>query len=163
MLREGMLEAGFPSIALDVLFVVALSLLIYGYFNKTRSYGFELVFLAVAVYYLLKIILLNLLHWVFFSGRLKDVHLPEVLLFNKVIGIALLPLLIVGFFVEIPTHQFIFLAGLWLVTGLFIYRFIRVLIQFHKSYPYGFFFCFIYLCTIEISPLLVIYIYFINA
>ncbi len=103
-----------------------------------------------------KHLLLQIIGWIMpFSKELK-LYNYMISVFNHIIGIVLLPFIIVAVFAPHPVGQWTLLAGLGLVLLIYLYRAFRGLIigggfiSFHK------FHFFLYLCAVEVAPLLIL-------
>jgi len=113
-----------------------------------------LVFTGLFLFQLLKSLAIQ------FSGIIFDTTEPArqyqliILIFNYIIGIVLLPVVIIAFYWNSLN---ILIAGVIIVSFLIIYRILRSILTGHENKSYNLFYLFLYLCTLEILPLLVIF------
>lgn len=161
--REGLLFSQRGSIELFVAFVFSTSLLIFltcDYFMPgfTENYGllgFVKITLSVSGLYLGKYIILKILGSVFnVSNEIGD-YITNVFVFNEILGIVFLPLLVI-----IAFNQFfdIYIIDLAIIIFIlfYIYRLLRGMMIGTKNLKFSKFYLFLYLCTLEILPLIVI-------
>ncbi|MCD4697792.1 MAG: DUF4271 domain-containing protein [Bacteroidales bacterium] len=162
MTREGNLFKERISIALFLIFIISYSILIF--LGVTRFIdptlisftGFKLyalILLSVLIVWIVKNLLLTLVGITFKNRLILESYLLTNFVFNVVSAIFLLPLLIFANF--LPSDQLITIS-VFFVLSVFIYRILR---QFFTSLNYKKFSWFnriLYLCTFEITPLLVL-------
>ncbi len=121
--------------------------------------GFLLLFFCmflVALIYILKHITLKFIGWVFQIDRSLDQYSFTISVFNVGLGLILIPFsAFIAFGPESLKHYFIYCA-LFFLTIAFVWRQIRMLIfALNKVIPFAFHF-FIYLCAVEIAPVLLL-------
>jgi len=98
--------------------------------------------------------------FVFASGVIFDTresarqYQLNIMIFNYLIGIVLFPVAIITFYWN---SQFLLISGIILVSLLLIYRLFRGILTGITNNSYNLFYLFLYLCTLEILPLLLIY------
>ena len=163
-LREQVLQSPFPSLLLNILFVISGGL--YGAF-LLRFYGFRnpddfwIYFMyctvLLAVLYLLKYVLIKMIGWIFNISRTAETYLFVVFMTNKIIGIFLLPFLVLISFSG-PLISVVAVTLSIIMTGVFyVYRFLGSYSILHKEIKISGLHFFLYLCAFEIAPLLLIY------
>lgn len=145
-----------------MLFVISFSLFLSAsiyYLNPNSThnpYLFIIVFLFVSVFYLLKISLYFLVGYLTDNLSQTKLMMSHFSVFYRNLSLLFIPLSIVLFFI-----QFRLLASLLAVMVLLfiIFSFMRIYRAFFLSLQMGFsyLFIFLYLCTIEIIPLLYSY------
>ena len=161
--REQLMQEPLPSLLMNILFVIVgglfIALLAENYhwlnvsFLKLALYSITIL----ALVYIFKYIVILFTGWAFQVRESASTYGFIVFLVNKVIGLTLLPLLLLfaystGNFQEIT----ITIAGS-VVAFLFLFRYIISLTVIRSTlniHPIHFF---IYLCAVEIVPMLIIY------
>lgn len=114
----------------------------------------NIAFIAI---YLGKYLFIRFAGWVFNVQESADIYAFIVFLVNKMIGVVLLPLLLVMAYSSGQTNGILLTVSLFVVGGLLIYRYIMSLSRVTKNLQISPFHFFIYLCGVEIIPLLLIY------
>lgn len=158
LIREGNILREFFIYPLLLLYFTSLSLLISKLINIFISYEVGIyqgliVFLGLVIFFLLKIILINILGAVFHTNKETFEYLTNYIVFSIVFGVFLFPL--VFFLIYITPLFSIWLTYIILVIfGLiYLYRTIRGLLIGLNSERYNLYYLFLYLCTVEILPL----------
>ncbi len=151
------------SIFLSVLFVITVSLFIsqsanyYG-FNKDGS---ELLFfiktaMVVSLVYGLKMVIVRFFGYVFQNQKDAGEYAMMVFLFCNILGLFLLPIVVCMAFVR-DLSPFIFIySGLSLFVFLLFIRLLRGVVIGFNSIRVSKFYLFLYLCTLEILPFVII-------
>jgi hypothetical protein len=163
-LREQVLQSPFPSLMLNVLFILsaglyAAFLLRYYHYGNPEWFWLHFIYCAgiLSVLYLLKYMVLRITGWIFNISRAVETYLFVVFMTNKIIGIFLLPLLVLiafsgPFFTDVGITLSIIMIGLF-----YLYRFIASYSTLHKEIKISGLHFILYLCAFEIAPLLLIY------
>jgi hypothetical protein len=112
--------------------------------------------IALAGIYLVKFVLLKFMGWVLGASDAADTYIFVIFSTNKIMGIALLPVLLVLGFNQGTISQVVVTLGLFIIAGLFAYRFFLSYISIHRQVQVRFFHFLIYLAAFEIVPLLLI-------
>lgn len=111
---------------------------------------------GVSAAYFVKIISTRILGNIFEVKEAAAEYTYNILLFNKSIGLALFPVvLLVAYAWQLPSGVLVW-TGLVLVGIILIYRLLRVVLVGLSTSGVSFFYIFLYLCTLEILPLVVI-------
>jgi hypothetical protein len=114
------------------------------------------VFFLVVLFFLLKLILIKLLGFFFKVKDLAKLAIFFSLLFDKTLGFVLFPLVVVIYFFSVDISSTVLMISL----GLFIILFMLKLFWLWKigtnSFGLSQVYIFLYLCTIEIFPLLLL-------
>lgn len=159
------------SVFLSLLFVMILSLFIYqllfyySYFTVFRSN--EIVFyLSICAFVLLaysvKLITVRGLGFIFNIRNETSEYIFNIFLFGKILGLFLFPLVLCVAFLKLIPVYYIFPAGYFLIGFFFVYRTFRIIeISFHNN-SISKHYLFLYLCGLEILPLIVLIKTFIN-
>jgi hypothetical protein len=151
---------------MSVLFYFIFSLFLYQvsvYYNWNFQYlgsGFTRFFfltLAIAFAYSVKLLTLKSAGGLFEADRAVATYIFNIFLINNLLGLVLLPVVIlVAYVVPFWWVGDIILIGIGLAIAFFTYRLIRGFLVW-RTLPGGTIFYFIlYLCTLEIAPLLII-------
>lgn len=147
-----------------ILFTTVYALLIKNllhYFDITFEYkGFqEYLFICVftGLFYLLKFILMKFSGFIFSIQKLISGYLSIISISNFVYSIIIIPMLL--FYEFVPNVYQTYLMGIILVLFCFntIYKYLRTASFIINNFQFPKFYLFIYLCTLEIMPLLIIY------
>lgn len=163
-LREQLTQEQVPALLLNLLFVANAGLylaLLGNYFhwlpnlNLWTFWGYAS--LALLLLYVAKFCLLKVSGWIFSVSRATNTYILIVFMVNKMIGIALLPLLWMLAFPHPALIQVVITLSVLLLAALFIYRFILSYRPVRSEIKWNPFHFFIYLCAFEIAPLLLIY------
>jgi hypothetical protein len=120
-------------------------------------YMFNLGLLAGIFF--VRILLVNLTGFLFNRIKIFREYLYNTFIFNKLIGIALLPVLIFLFYTKGVLKEVFIWASMVLLAAILIMRMARGLIySFRKDI--SIFYLFLYLCALEIAPLMILYRWF---
>lgn len=162
-LKQQVSQNSLPSLLFNTLFVIVAGFYIALLVNDFGSPPFpfwELLIYSigfVAATYLVKFLTLKLAGWMFQMERLTNSYIFIIFLVNKIIGIALLPIIVVTALANIELKT-VMLGLSWLILGgLFIYRFIQAFGLLRKEKRISAFHFLLYLLAFEILPILVIY------
>lgn len=153
--EEGKFGFNVINLLLDLLSIAMISLFIQNYFFLLEDkLGWIIAFVALA--YFFKLIFIQFFANVFFGKGEAMLHLLLHLLLTRILGILLLPLLFIslyqGFFDVHTVLGYIFSFSAFLYALWFIRLFIKM-----KSLTLsGIFYVFLYLCTVEVSPLVIL-------
>lgn len=163
-IREQLLQARLPSLLYNLFFVGSAGTFLY---LLAKNYGFRVghpdweIWVAsiaiVALLYAIKFVGLKLSGWIFGMTGAADTYIFIVFLVNKILGIALLPIVVLIAFAGNPLESAGATLGVMLVIGMLIYRFIRSYRPVWEEVQMSRFHFFLYLCAFEIAPLLLIY------
>lgn len=161
--REGGLLSNWVSFFLFLNFMLVLVLLVYHSLDAgTLMDAFSAVqpvlffaYLLVAVmgFYLLKYILMVFLAWVFRTREATFSYFRNILIVNFFAGVALLPLLVI--YTYQPTTILLYVA--WgVLVAVNLYKVMRNLVIGVKATGFSAYYIILYLCAIELAPLLFI-------
>ncbi|HIA36350.1 MAG TPA: DUF4271 domain-containing protein [Flavobacteriales bacterium] len=163
MLRESdSLMVGL-SIALNFVFVVVLSLflflvIIYYQVNIPFSDVINPIFIfsgALVLLYAGKTFVLWFLGVIFNEGEKFYEYIFHVFLFNKILGIFLLPV-VIGISYSKIGAQYLIYTGIFLIIIIYLYRIYRGVIVCTREANLSKYYIFLYLCTLEILPMALI-------
>ncbi len=103
-----------------------------------------------------RLILLNLAGILFNQLGLLREYLYNIFIFNRLTGVVLLPLMCLLVYTRGMLQEFIFWITLAVVLGIFLMRLLRgVVFSYRKEVLI--FYMFLYLCALEIAPLVLLY------
>lgn len=150
------------SVSLFIFFAMVFALLFYYmsvYFNSNISiqglYRYFVFFGIISIFYSLKYIMLKITSYFFAFQRMMLSYLAILSVSNLTFTIIVLPVFIL--YPYIPPHLTPYL--LFFVLGLFglnsLYKYIRSGLYVISNFQFPKFYLFIYLCTLEIAPILV--------
>jgi Domain of unknown function (DUF4271) len=113
--------------------------------------------LSVATAYSFKMISLRFLSSVFEIEKPVALYIFNIFLMIMMVGLLLLPINILLAYGPIEYRSWIVLVGLSIIALLFVYRIIRAIGIWIGISGFSLFYLFLYLCTFEIAPLLIIW------
>jgi hypothetical protein len=160
--REGNLLSERMSLALLFVYFTSLSLLLYKVAvilspELLQQVHGIMLFLAIFVVcmalYLLKTATVTLIGNVFKTTRNAHEYLVNNMIFNIVTGLLLLPAVTFSIYIDKSVYLWIAIS---VVSILLIYRFIRSFMIGLSNTQYSIFYLFLYLCTLEILPLILL-------
>jgi len=160
--REGNIFRERISIPLFIIYLVSFSLLIYlaftellngSLFNLSGIRLFSMIVLFVLLSWFIKNIILNFIGSVFKNNLILSDYIYTNFVFNILTGLILLPVTIVSIYVA--ANEIIYL-GIFLWLLIYLYRLVRELFTGLSYTEFSLFYRILYLCTLEITPLLVL-------
>jgi hypothetical protein len=162
-LREQIGDALLPSVILNLFFTLVLGIFSYlvaqYYVPALRQHKFLAIgvaILLVMAVYLVKYLSLVFFGWLFQAKESAKAYIFTVFYFNKILGMLLLPVVVYMLLSE-QLQAVVIVISLFLVSLMVIYRYIFSYISMQKIVQMNQFHFFLYLCTLEIMPLLLIY------
>jgi len=112
------------------------------------------IFMGLVVYQLIKSTAIYVSGYIFGTTESARKYLLIILIFNYMIGIILLPITIIAFY----WNSFnMLIAGIAIISLLAFYRILRGFLTGQDNKSYNLFYLFLYLCTLEILPLLLFF------
>lgn len=153
------------SIMLSFVFYLSASLFVYQvsvYFKwdyPILGSGFTrfLIFsLLLAFTYSFKMVLLKGLGELFDIDKPIATYIFNIFLINNIMGLVLLPVVLIIAFVVTDDTGIVIYTGITLIILSFIYRLIRATKIWFTMHKVSFFYLFLYFCTLEFAPLLII-------
>jgi len=121
------------------------------------AWGLFLFNLGVLVgVFLGRLLILNLVGVIFNRLRILREYLYNLFIFNKLTGMAVLPLVFLLVYTRGILQDLIFWLTLIVVCGIFLMRLFRGLVFSYKK-EVLIFYMFLYLCALEIAPLVLLY------
>ncbi len=111
------------------------------------------IFCVIMLLFFFKSLLVGFLSWVFNTRQASQLYMKNTLLFNKFTGLLLFPL--IAFSLFLPSEGSLLVAwGIWSLMHLF--RIFRGAIIAHASARFSVYYLILYLCGVELAPLLLI-------
>lgn len=168
-LRQGqitdqLLQAKLPSLFFNVLFVLTSGFYLYlllQHWNKVDTIVspllLSILIAGVGLMYLVKYAVIRFTGWVSGYSRESESYIFIVFLVNKIVGVALLPLLPIMAFSKEPLQSIGFTVSYIVIILLILLRFLRSYENLHARMQINRFHFFLYLIGIEILPLILVY------
>jgi hypothetical protein len=162
LIREGNLFRERMAISLETIYLIVFPLLVYEmmiFTGMAASLPFSginlylVITLGTILYWIFKAALIRFLGNVFQTLPITYEYLLNMLLINILTGIVVLPFLI--FAVYLKSGAFLYIAATFVML-LLLFQFIRGFMIGMTVKKFSYFYLFVYLCTLEILPLLVI-------
>lgn len=161
--REQLMQETLPSLLMNILFILSGGLfisLVAHYYDwlKTSFWLITLYSITIlALVYMFKYLVIQFTGWVFNAKESASTYSFIVFLINKMIGVALVPLLLLLAFSNGKVWDIAITLSLGVIFLLFLFRYIislRIIRGTLNINPLHFF---IYLCAVELMPMLIIY------
>jgi len=168
--REESAVSNRVSVALFFLFILIISLFFYQIFDfgvavKKESFSFFYdtsgillyvqLCLLISVLYFFKIGLIYFLGYLFKAENAASEYVFNIFLFNEILGLFLLPVTITMSFLKLLPAEALIYSGLLIIMIVFAYRIFRSVTG-NQNQNISKYYLFLYLCTLEIMPLVVI-------
>jgi len=154
--QEGKFGFNFTNILFDIIFIAEFSILIQMAFFPAKPDIFYLIAAFTAGAYYLKLLLIQVFAYIFFDKSETLWHSLYHLLFTRTSGVMLLPCLFFTLFqTYVPEHICILIILVLLITFYSIWL-IRLFVKMKIGGTSDFFYHFLYLCALEISPILIL-------
>lgn len=157
LFNEGQFGFGFTNLLLDVLSISMMAIAIQQMFFAQHIELFIWILAFTFAGYFVKLIAIQLVANIFLDRGEAMVHLLMHLLYTRIIGLLLLPVLFVTLYQaslskEMLLHYILLGVGIFYLVWLF-----RLYIKMNSMSISGVLYLFLYLCTIEISPLAILF------
>lgn len=163
---EQIVQGYIPGFLLNLLFFIVGGITIALFCRRMLPYNFLkgplwLVILfctaVLAAVYLVKYLVAVFAGWVFNAKQAAGTYSFIVFLINRFIGIVLLPLVVLISFYNDETQVVMFTIAAAILILMLLYRYILSLTLVRKNLKVSALHFFIYLCAVEVMPLLVIF------
>lgn len=149
---------------MNLLFYVTIAMFITQFleFNHITIYKlkgillFFTIFISIITLYTLKSIVFSVLDFVFLGKKSFSSYIFTVFLYNKMVGLILLPLISILPYVPDNITPWLFYAGTFVIIILYILRIFRGL-QISFKNRLSIFYLILYLCALEILPNLILF------
>lgn len=161
--REQMAQNFFPAFMLNVLFILSggVFITLSAQFYKWTTIPFWQLFVyattMLGIVYLVKYCVIYFAGWVFNAPDAAADYRFIVFLINKLMGVLFIPILFVIAYTNDETKKIAITVALCVAGLLLSLRYLISLARIRKNLNLTAFHFFIYLCAIEIMPLLIIY------
>ena len=162
-LKQQVTQNSLPSLLFNILYTVVAGFyiaLLIADFGATALPFWQLLIYAItfiAIIYIIKYLLLKLAGWMFQLSSITDDYIFIIFFINKMIGIALLPVIVVVPLGGIELKSIMLTLSWLLLAGLLLYRFISAFGLLRKERNFSSIHFILYLLGFEIIPVLVIY------
>lgn len=163
-IREQLLQSTLPSMLLNIFFVIAggiyISFLLDHYhFNITSNKWYLIVYciVSLALIYIVKLVVLKCMGWILNISIATETYIFVVFLVSKMLGIFLIPFLVLLAFSSPALVSVLIVLSFAMVTIFFAYRYIIAYSPVRKEIKVSQLHFFLYICALEITPLLLIY------
>ncbi|MFC4232300.1 DUF4271 domain-containing protein [Parasediminibacterium paludis] len=161
--REQLLQNKLASLLMNMLFIasggiyIALVVKLRGWVSVDFWWLIAYASAILAIIYTTKYLFLQFSGWVFNTKEAAQTYTFIVFLSNKIMAVALLPFLILLSFNNGQIAEITYTISIFLIAGMLLYRYLVSLSSVRKDLSINPLHFFLYLCTIEILPLLIIY------
>ncbi len=162
--KDNITQDALPSFFLNVIFILSGGLLLASFIRNDSFFVtlfFPLLWLytcsALAVIYIIKSLFISLFGWSFSVQEPAANYKFIVFLVNKIAGLCFIPLLLVLMYATDANFSVITTIAIAIISILLIYRYIVSLNIVGKKLKINPLHFFLYLCAVEILPLLIIY------
>lgn len=166
MMREEKAFTSRPAMALSIVFVVSISLfltLLVKEFDGSpigQSSGWVLfgnMLWVTGIYYILKLSMATLGGHLLKVRNVSSEYIFNLLLFWKVLGLALLPFIIAASFFVYLSPPFFLIAGSLTIAIFYLVRLFKEVYNTMSTTNFSKFYIILYFCTLEILPLVFIF------
>lgn len=162
-LREQLSQTPFPALLLNLFFSFSAGIYLYlvlRYSNYMAGdkplYLIGVFVLLFIIIYLVKYILLRFSGWLFGQPEIMDGYIFTLYLINKIMGIILLPFILILAFSSPLLAKITLDISIFIIILLFVYRYFRVYSMAESHITFSKFHFFIYLCSFEVAPVLIL-------
>lgn len=166
--REQLLQNNLASVFLNILFVASAGIYIslfiqYKHWVDISFYRMLLYCVSILfIIYIGKYLFLAFSGWVFNVPEATNAYTFIVFLVNKVLGIVLIPFVLMITFSPLPIKQIAITISAGVAIVLFAYRYLISFGVIRANLKVSAFHFFLYLCAVELLPLLLIYKLLVN-
>ena len=161
--REQLQQNNLASLFSNILFIlnasifVSLSAIKNGWVDLTLYSCIAYSVVGFTTLYLFKFLFLWLSGWLFSQREAIGNYSFIVFLTNKVMGVFLIPAILLLAFSPLTVQDFAYNSALIIISFLFVYRYLISFSIVRASLKVSAFHFFLYLCTCEVLPMLVLY------
>lgn len=160
--REGGIFNELMAVMLFVNFLLGLSIFIYRIYmtySGVIEQGwhsfliFAVIFIGTSLFFLLKMLMVSVSGFIFNCKREALDYRINIFIFGQITGIVILPLVLLAAFMP---YKFIVVTGIVIISLLFIYSLFRAMSYTIYSTKISAYYLFLYLCTLEFLPLVML-------
>ena len=161
--RDQLLQNTFASLLMNFLFIVcggiyiALVVQIKGWVSVDFWWLIVYSISILAIIYSIKFGFLHFIGWVFNTKDATNSYIFIVFLSNKIIAVSLIPFLLILAFTGGQIAEVAFIISLFFIVAMLLYRYLVSLTSVRADLKINPLHFFLYLCTMEMLPLLLIY------
>ena len=163
LVREGSLASDWITLGLGIITLLISSLFIYQVNiqilelpspgNTTNLQFYLIIFACYSIYLIFKLLLIGISELIFLTRKVTNKYLLNSLIFNINIAILLLPVLIVSTYTKSAILLKITLVFIGIIL---IYKLFRAIMVGLTNTKFSIVYLFLYLCTVEILPVLLV-------
>jgi hypothetical protein len=144
------------------LFVYQIKRMILNVTNEPEGFNsFLVIVLGIVIVYLVKYIFSKLLLFIFNDTTISAEYIFNVSLYNNLLGVLLIPILCVNYFTTFSFQPLLIYIVVPLGLLVFLFRLIRLFLI-GRARGVLYVYIFLYICTLEILPLVVLYRIFVR-
>ena len=156
LFKEGIFGFNITSLLLDLVCISMMGIYIQVFFFNLSPDLFLWILGFTSIAYILKLILIQFLANVFMGRMEALMHLLMHLLFTRMLGLVMLPLLFFALYQPVFDVHELLRVILIVVFTLYLVWLFRLFIKMKSIAPVNIFYLFLYLCTIELSTLAIL-------
>ena len=138
------------------LMIINFSVILIKLFPATSLFEFSLLILAVTIFYLLKIVFMRIFGNIFMLRELTKLGIFFSFLFDRALGIFLFPLVVILYFFSLEITPVLLILIFIIFTIILMLKLFWLWKIGTKAFGLSHFYIFLYLCTLEIFPLLLL-------
>ena len=124
-------------------------------FNYSGIHVFLLAVIVLLALILMRIMIMKTISVIFKRKELMSEFIFHFYLYNKILVLTLIPFLLLIPYTQGILQQISVYLGLTIVAIVYLYRFVRIILFLIKNVVF-IFYLFLYLCVLELLPLIVI-------
>ncbi len=161
--RDQLLQNKFASLLMNFLFItcggiyIALVVQIKGWVSVNFWWLIVYSTSILAIIYLIKFGFLHFIGWVFNTKEAANSYIFIVFLSTKIIAVCLIPILLILAFTGGQIAEVAYIISLFFIVAMLLYRYLVSLTSVRSDLKINPLHFFLYLCAIEMLPLLLIY------
>jgi Domain of unknown function (DUF4271) len=163
-LSEQLGQAAFPSLVLNFFFVISTGVYLWALIKNygptklpTANTLLPLCIVGVATIYIIKFFIIKFIGWITGLKKVTDQYIFIIFLVNKIAGVVLLPFIILMEFAKTSWIHPLEIFSLLLLGLFFIIRYFKTYNILENQFSLNPFHFLIYIISIEIIPLVIIY------
>ena len=166
--REQLIQDNLASLLINLMYVISFGLYIalliqYRHWSNASFWLLALGSALVLIFvYLGKYLFLLFTGWVFNTKEAAGTYTFIVFMINKVMGVVLIPFLLILSFSSSRVIEVDITVSLFLIGALFLYRYLLSFAAIRNKLKVNALHFFLYLCAVELLPLILIYKVLIN-
>ena len=136
---------------LDILFVLVLSIFFYEYLWDPYQLFYIEILIGVTVFYFFQVAVSFIFHYIFFATDHRNIHLLNLVLFNRSLAIAITPIIFIGTYINDPYKEYLSYFILLFIMIVYLYRIFRIFSQLKMLHSFNYLYIILYLCVFELS------------